>query len=73
VEKRLFGTYLAGGALAIAVYFLTSAGTAGLVVWDLIVVSMPVAIVVGVSRFRPERRAPWLLLAAGLGSSRWAL
>ena len=67
VAKRLFRMYLAGGALAIAAYFLTSAGTAGLIVWDIIVVSMPVAIVVGVWRFRPDRRAPWLLLAVGLG------
>ena len=67
MAKRLFRTYLAGGALATAVYFLTSAGTAGLVVWDLIVASMPVAILIGVWRFRPDRRAPWLHLATGLG------
>lgn len=66
MERRLFRTYLAGGTLAVAAYLLAGTGISGLV-WDAIVVSAPLAIVVGVRRFQPERRHPWFLLAGGLG------
>ena len=40
----------------------------GSIVWDALALSMPVAILVGVRHFQPDRRLPWLFLAAGLGA-----
>jgi diguanylate cyclase (GGDEF)-like protein/PAS domain S-box-containing protein len=65
VATRLFRTYLAGGAIAIVAYFLTPYGTQ-IVLWDAIVLSMPIAIAIGVRRFHPTRTRAWLALAAGL-------
>jgi diguanylate cyclase (GGDEF)-like protein/PAS domain S-box-containing protein len=67
MKERLFRAYLAGGALVAVAYFLLPDGP-GLIVWDALALSMPVAIVVGVRRFEPDRRRPWLFLAAGLGA-----
>lgn len=49
------------------VYFLLPDGP-GVIVWDALALSMPVAIVIGVRRFQPDRRLPWLFLAPGLGA-----
>jgi diguanylate cyclase (GGDEF)-like protein/PAS domain S-box-containing protein len=67
MKERLFRVYLAGGVLLAVAYFLLPDGP-GLIVWDVLALSMPVAILVGVHRFRPDRRLPWLFLAAGLGA-----
>lgn len=56
--------YLAGVITAIIAYFVLP-DPAGSVIWAAIAFSMPVAIMVGVRRFGPER-PPWYLLAAGL-------
>ena len=67
MKERLFRAYLAGGVLLAVAYFLLPEGP-GLIVWDVLALSMPVAILVGVHHFRPDRRLPWLFLAAGLGA-----
>ena len=67
MKERLFRAYLAGGVVVAVVYFLLPEGP-GLIVWDALALSMPVAILVGVHHFKPDRRLPWLFLAAGLGA-----
>ncbi len=67
MKERLFRAYLAGGVLLAVAYFLLPEGP-GLIVWDAVALSMPVAILVGVHHFQPDRRLPWLFLAAGLGA-----
>ena len=67
MKERLFRGYLAGAVLLAVAYFLLPEGP-GLIVWDALALSMPVAILVGVHHFRPDRRLPWLFLAAGLGA-----
>jgi diguanylate cyclase (GGDEF)-like protein/PAS domain S-box-containing protein len=66
VRNRAITAYLAMGATAIVAYFLLPDG-AGSVVWDVIALSVPATIVIGVRRFRPSRRLPWQLIAAGFG------
>jgi diguanylate cyclase (GGDEF)-like protein/PAS domain S-box-containing protein len=53
------------GATATVAYFVLP-DAVGSVIWAVIAFSAPVAIVVGIRRFRPERPAPWYFLAAGL-------
>jgi len=67
MKERLFRAYLAGGVLLGVAFFLLPEGP-GLIVWDALALSMPVAILVGVHHFHPDRRLPWLFLAAGLGA-----
>ena len=67
MKEWLFRAYLAGGALVGVAYFLLPEGLA-LIAWDALALSMPVAILVGVHRSKPDRRLPWLFLAAGLGA-----
>ena len=60
--------YIAGGAVIAAIYYLIPGGHGGHLVgvkvafYCLLSVSAVVAISVGVIRFRPDNRAPWLLL-----------
>lgn len=65
MRARAITAYLGMGATAIVAYFLSPDG-ARPVIWALIAFSAPAAIVFGIRRFRPERPAPWRLLAAGL-------
>jgi len=65
VRDRTITAYLAMGATATVAYFVLP-DAVGSVIWAVIAFSAPVAIVVGIRRFRPERPAPWYFLAAGL-------
>jgi diguanylate cyclase (GGDEF)-like protein/PAS domain S-box-containing protein len=67
VTNRWFKTYLAGGILVSAAYFLLPDGP-GVVVWDVLALSMPAAILIGVRHFKPDRRRPWLFIVGGLGA-----
>lgn len=67
MTNRWFKTYLAGGALVSVAYFLLPDGP-GVVVWDAVALSMPAAILIGVRRFKPDRRRPWLFIFGGLGA-----
>jgi signal transduction histidine kinase len=61
--------YLAGGLLAIAVYFLLPWDSAGQVgVYDAMGASAAVAVVIGVRLHRPSLPLAWYLFAAGLFS-----
>ena len=66
MRNRAITAYLAMGATATVAYFVLP-DTFGSVIWAVIAFSAPVAILVGIRRFRPERPAPWYFLAAGLG------
>jgi len=60
--------YIVCGAVIAAIYYLIPGGRGGhfatekVVLYCLLSVSAAVAIAVGVIRFRPDKRAPWLLL-----------
>ncbi|MGZ8567280.1 MAG: diguanylate cyclase domain-containing protein [Actinomycetota bacterium] len=66
MKVRGITAYLGMGAAATVAYFLLS-DAADAVLWNVVALSVPVAIVIGVRRFRPSRPVPWLLLAAGFG------
>jgi len=65
--------YIVSGAVIVAIYFLVPGGPAGyfapvkVALYCLISVSATVAIAVGVIRFRPDKRGPWLLLLLSQG------
>ena len=67
MTNRWFKTYLVGGVLVSGAYFLLPDGP-GVVVWDALALSMPVAILIGLRRFKPDRRRPWLFIVGGLGA-----
>jgi diguanylate cyclase len=62
VRNRAWYLYPIGAAIATAVYFLTG-HPSGL--FNLIGLSSPVLIVVGVRMHRPPQRAPWYFFALG--------
>jgi len=65
--------YIVSGAVIVAIFFLVPGGPAGyfapvkVALYCLISVSATVAIAVGVIRFRPDKRGPWLLLLLSQG------
>ena len=64
---RIAATWLAGGAGLVAVYFvLPRAGTAQSVLYVAIGLGGAAAILAGTARNRPERRWPWLFIAAAV-------
>jgi diguanylate cyclase (GGDEF)-like protein/PAS domain S-box-containing protein len=65
VRNRAITAYLGMGATAIVAYFVLPIGARS-VIWAMIAFSAPVAILMGIRRFRPERPAPWYFLAGGL-------
>jgi diguanylate cyclase (GGDEF)-like protein len=58
------GYLLAAGVVAVA-YYATGSDAARLVLYNGLGLSSVVATLVGVGRYRPRDRAPWLLFAAG--------
>ena len=66
MRTRAITAYLGMGATAIVAYFLVPDGAESFV-WNVIALSIPLVIVIGVRRFRPSRPVPWLLLAGGFG------
>ena len=65
MKDRAVTAYLGMGAAAIAAYFLAPE-RARSAIWALIAFSAPAAIAFGIRRSRPQRPAPWYLLAAGM-------
>ena len=65
MRTRAITAYLGMGAAAIVAYFVLPDATRW-VIWGAIAFSAPVAILMGIRRFRPERPAPWHFLAAGM-------
>ncbi|MGZ5213106.1 MAG: diguanylate cyclase domain-containing protein [Actinomycetota bacterium] len=70
MRNRAITVYLGLGATAIVAYFLLP-DVVGSAIWGVIAFSMPVAVMLGVRRSRPERPTPLYVLAAGLAF--WAL
>ena len=65
-EFRAGALFLAAGVVLTGLYFtLPAGGAAALAVYESLGAAASVAILVGVRRFRPEQRLPWLLLSAG--------
>ena len=65
-EFRAGALFLAAGVVLTGVYFaLPAGGAAALAVYESLGAAASLAILVGVRRFRPEHRLPWLLLSAG--------
>ncbi|MEV1287537.1 EAL domain-containing protein [Micromonospora sp. NPDC049679] len=62
--RRLMGCYLAVAAVISAAYYAFPSWH--LATWGLLGLTSATAVLVGVRRNRPRRRAPWLLLAAAL-------
>ena len=75
--SRMWRWYLAGGSVIVAVTLALPDGLTRDVLYQLVALSAPVAILVGLRVHAPRQRAPWLLLALAtllwaLGSLYWA-
>ncbi len=57
------------GAIALTIVYFLLGGHAELqaVIYQLFILAIPIAILVGMRRHRPDRRLPWLLLVGGFG------
>ena len=64
---RLWIGYLAVGGLAVVAYYLVPDGVATAAIYQLIGLSSVAAVLAGVWLHHPVRRAPWYLMAIGLG------
>lgn len=64
---RAWWVYLAAGIVAIGAYYLLPGEVLPAVVYELVGISAVVAIGVGVHLHQPARRAPWVVMAVGLG------
>jgi signal transduction histidine kinase len=67
-ELRSPAFYAAAGLAAIAAFVAFAGGVAGAVLFESIAASAVVAVLVGARLRRPRQRAPWLLVAGGLGA-----
>jgi signal transduction histidine kinase len=66
-SRLLWQGYAAAAlVLGVAYFFFRSGSDAQLVIYQLLGLAAPIAIVVGVRRYRPARYHHWLLFAAGL-------
>ncbi|HEY6608376.1 MAG TPA: GGDEF domain-containing protein, partial [Candidatus Limnocylindria bacterium] len=67
-SNRLTAAYLVAGGLFIAVYFAAGlAATTQDVIYQIPGMAAPIAVAVGILRYRPADKRPWIVLAAGLG------
>ena len=64
---RAWIAYLAAGVLATTVYFMLGPVPAQNVIYDATALSSALAILIGIRRWNPSHRTPWLLLAAAQG------
>lgn len=67
-ELRPPALYTAAGLSALAAFLVVGGGVAGAVLFESIAASAVIAVLVGLRLRRPRQRAPWLLVAGGLGA-----
>lgn len=64
---NLWISYLGIGTLAVVAYYLIPNEIVGALIYQLLGLSAAAALIVGVRLHQPVRRAPWYLMASGLG------